>query len=234
MVARMTRKWSFMKITKHAQSCIILESNGSRIIIDPGKFIDEKEKLDTTKLGDFDAILITHEHSDHLSVEIIQNLLANNKKGEIQIIVNPASRSILEEVGISDIKTAVAGQEVEIGTFKIISTVSKHGPLPSGNEPPEVFGYIISDGNFAVYAPGDTIEIPENLKADIVLLPICGKVTMNEEEAAEASKILKPKIAIPIHMDNPIFPADADKFASLLKDTDIEVKILKNGEEIEV
>jgi L-ascorbate metabolism protein UlaG (beta-lactamase superfamily) len=53
-----------MKITKYPQSCLLLEKNGQRIVIDPGKFFAEKYSF--AELGEISAVLYTHRHGDHL------------------------------------------------------------------------------------------------------------------------------------------------------------------------
>ena len=88
-----------------------------------------------------------------------------------------------------------------------------------------------------IYHAGDTGLIPEfsNLtkeKIDVLLVPIGGKYTMDEEEAAQAAKIIKPKVVIPMHYNSAAYGindvnADPNKFKELLKGSGIEVIILK-------
>lgn len=227
-----------MKITKHSQSCFILESNGSRIIIDPGKYLIEKEGVDTTKLGDFDAILITHKHADHLEPKIIEDIVDNSNRVPL-VLLNTESRQVLLESANASIPSdkikTLKKEWLQIGNFKIIpNSYSQHGPLPNGQKPPKVIGYLINDGKTIVYHPGDTTMIDESSRPDIVLIPICGTVAFNIHEAKEALSKLNPKIAIPIHYDNSIFPADPQEFKQLMEDSGIEIKILDWGESIEV
>ena len=77
-------------------------------------------------------------------------------------------------------------------------------------------GFIIELEGKRIYHSGDTDLIPEmkNLgEIDIALLPVGGKYTMNAEEAAEAVKIIKPKIVIPMHYGSVVgSKKDAEKF----------------------
>ena len=63
---------------------------------------------------------------------------------------------------------------------------------------------------------------------DVALLPIGGKYTMNAEEAAEATKYIKPKAAVPYHYGDIVgSQSDAERFAKLAASC---AKILKPGE----
>jgi L-ascorbate metabolism protein UlaG (beta-lactamase superfamily) len=88
-----------MKITKYPQSCLLIEQNGKRILIDPGSLVTRK--YSAKDLLPIDAILITHEHSDHADPTLINELLDLTKvpvvgnqstAKELSPIVFPSSR----------------------------------------------------------------------------------------------------------------------------------------------
>ena len=91
-------------------------------------------------------------------------------------------------------------------------------------------GFVIEIGGKRIYYAGDTDETPEMdaLKnIDLALLPVGGTYTMNAAEAAEATKIFKPKQAIPYHWGDIVgSQSDADKFA---KSAACPVKVLSAG-----
>jgi len=58
---------------------------------------------------------------------------------------------------------------------------------------------------------------------------------MNIDEAVEALKIIKPKLAIPMHYNTlPQIKADPGEFAAKAEKAGFKVKVLKIDEEIEV
>jgi L-ascorbate metabolism protein UlaG (beta-lactamase superfamily) len=64
----------------------------------------------------------------------------------------------------------------------------------------------------------------EKINADIVILPVGGTYTMDINEAAKAVKLIKPKIAIPIHYGDIVGKAeDGQKFARLLPEIRVEI-----------
>ena len=55
-----------MKITRYYQSCLLVEEGSARILIDPSGA--EAERFDS--FGKLDAVLYTHEHSDHFDPDL--------------------------------------------------------------------------------------------------------------------------------------------------------------------
>lgn len=225
-----------MKITKHAQSCFSIETEkGSRILIDPGEYVfGGKETLTPDDFQNIDILIITHEHSDHFDIPNVKKIAENGKDIQIystEALVDKIAREIgLQPEALENVKS-IGG----LGSGKDITMTgipSVHGPLPSGNEPPKVCGVLIEEEDGpSFYDPGDSIVL--NSTADIIATPICGKVVLSIEEAKEQLLEKVPKIAIPIHYDNPAYPVDVKDFIEMMADTDIEAKFLKDGESYE-
>ncbi|HET6987492.1 MAG TPA: MBL fold metallo-hydrolase, partial [Kribbella sp.] len=57
-----------MKLTKFAHACVRLEKDGKVLLVDPGSF-SEPAAFERA-----DAILVTHEHQDHLDVDRVSAL----------------------------------------------------------------------------------------------------------------------------------------------------------------
>lgn len=60
-----------MQITKVGHCCMLIEEARSKIITDPGVWSD----LSLADLNNIDAVLITHEHSDHYNSKSIKNII---------------------------------------------------------------------------------------------------------------------------------------------------------------
>ncbi|MCM8758249.1 MAG: MBL fold metallo-hydrolase [Candidatus Omnitrophica bacterium] len=191
-------------------SSILIEMEGKNIYVDPWKI----------KQGKADLILITHSHYDHCSPEDV-NKIATEKTTII------ATSDSLEKITKGIKKTISPGTEIDLGWVKIVGVpaynINKQFHPKSNNW----VGYVIKFSDTSIYIAGDTDFIPEmkKIKADIVIVPVGGTYTMNAQEAASAVNTIKPKIAIPIHFGDIVgSKADAEKFASLVKD--VQVKIL--------
>jgi len=213
-----------MKITKHGQSCLLVETKSGKILIDPGSFVFNEEGLSADKFMDIDVMLFTHEHSDHFDIENVKKIIDANKS---KVIACATVCDALKQENIEiNIVEAEVGKSYDFDDFSVKVYKSTHGPLPTGAEPPEVIGFKIEEnGEKSMYSPGDTIELAET-GADLIAVPICGQVVLSIKEAKAELIEQKPEIAIPIHYDNPRFPVDVRDFVEAMKDTNVEVKAL--------
>jgi len=181
------------------------------IYIDPYQVADEKAEI----------IFITHSHFDHCDPASIRDLA-----DEKTIIVAPedcfAGLNIGKQVAIKE------GEEKELGEIKVKA-------VPAYNKDkrfhPRGFGlgYLLEIEGKKIYHAGDTDCIPEMAELkdiDLALLPIGGTYTMDEREAAEAVRLIKPKIVVPMHYGKLAeTPGDPIKFKNLVEEIS-EVRIL--------
>src|SRR3989338_10715567 len=116
-----------MLITHQGHSCVAIEKEGTKILIDPGKFaFDVNGKQPEDFIG-IKAILLTHEHADHTDPEIIAKILAVNP--ECTIYTNASIVKILGEEGIVA-QTLAPGSEATIGSLTVRAINCPHGALP--------------------------------------------------------------------------------------------------------
>ena len=62
-----------MKITKYDQSCMLIETNKKRILIDPGEINYNDDLLE--KWSNIDYIFVSHRHVDHCNVNAINKIV---------------------------------------------------------------------------------------------------------------------------------------------------------------
>lgn len=207
-----------LEITFIGHGTLILGFQGKVIHIDPWKNL-----TDYLQLPKADIILITHEHSDHLSIETIDII----KKEDTIIVLNEASfEQISQGVVMKNGNTQnIKGIEIEaVPAYNIVHKRDNGQPFhPKGKGN----GYVIKFAELTVYIAGDTENIPEmaDLKnVDIAFLPMNLPYTMTPEMVADAAGLISPKILYPYHFGN----TDTGKLIELLKDRkDIEIRIRK-------
>ncbi|MBN1645164.1 MBL fold metallo-hydrolase [Candidatus Woesearchaeota archaeon] len=170
-----------------------------------------------------DIILISHAHYDHFSREIVMKI-----RKQDTTIIGPAEVASQ----IDGCRTVVEGEEGILEKIKV--TIVPAYNTPDAPRPTHAkgtgVGFLIKTEGKTIYHAGDTSFIPEmkNIKADIVLLPVGGTYTMDAKQAAEAAKLINPKIAIPMHYGKIVGTKDdALLFKELVEESEINVKIME-------
>lgn len=213
-----------MKIKKLGHCCLIIEEQGRRIMIDPGKYstLQNDEK-------NIDFILITHQHSDHVHVESLKTVLSNNPN--VKIITNVSVGGILEKEGIA-CTPIQDGQNIELDNKLSIKGVGKLHKQVHPNIPQvEDVGFMLNDKFFY---PGDALHTP-NERAEIVAFPVAGS-WIKVGEVIDWLKELKPKTVIPVHdgiLNEYGLKAFLGNYQKIFTELGIELKILEIGKEEE-
>jgi L-ascorbate metabolism protein UlaG (beta-lactamase superfamily) len=192
-----------------------------------------------------DAVLISHAHQDHLDPPSLARL------GRATPLLVPAGvAGMLRRRRFRDIRELVPGDKVTIGALEIEATAADHpGTRPPTRIRVEALGYLVR-GSRTVYFAGDTGLFPGMARIgdqhiDVALIPIDGwgpKVEtghLDPAGAAEAVRLLRPRIAVPIHWGtyapfkrparDPV--ATVQAFASLVGET---ARVLAPGARLEV
>ena len=207
-----------LEITFIGHGTLMMEFSGKVIHVDPvGSYADY------TKLPKADLILITHEHGDHLDLNVIKTV----KKESTKVVLTKIGSEKYEGDAIME-----NGDSGEFASFKIdavpaynIKNVRGDGnpyhPKGDGN------GYVIQFGDKKVYVAGDTENIPEMAalkNIEIAFLPMNLPYTMTPEMVVKAAKLFNPKILYPYHFGN----TDTNELLELMKNqTETEVRIRK-------
>lgn len=217
-----------MKITKYPQSCLLVETKGKKILIDPGNLKYKEEYFDVW--NSVDIILITHKHIDHCNTEILEKINDNIKIYSTQEVQDANKTLNINIIKENDI--------IELDDIKVEVVHAVHGYQPllkGGKEIYENVGYIIDDGENRLYTTSDTICFKNDYKADILCVPVTGYgLTMSAFEAALYAKEVGATLTIPIHMDNLAFPPDYKFIEEMFNKYEVEYEILENEESIEI
>ncbi len=196
--------------------------DGAIVYIDPFKIAGVQEPGD--------ILLVTHEHFDHCNADDAKKVTSE----KTTVVTIPPCKNELAKLKVKEVKTVKPGDKLTVGNVSIEAVAAYN--LNKFREPGKPFhpkddadvGYVLTIGGVRIYHTGDSDFTPEmrNVKADIAFLPVSGTYVMTAEEAAEAAKAIRPKVAVPMHYGAIVgSEADANRFAKLVAGV-CEVKIL--------
>lgn len=205
-------------------------------------------------IGRVDYILITHTHNDHLgnAVDIAKKTGAKlvASFGVRQALAGyggfPLAQAGMEGMGDIGGKIKLPGTEVTVGFTPAVhgsaldATEGLAVPARSLQYGGEPGGFWISVQNGpTIYDAGDTDVFTDmanvNLfgPVDLMLVPIGDRFTMGPTRAAQAVKLVGPKMAAPMHYGtSPVFTGTPEAFEAALAKTapNVSMVLMKVGQ----
>lgn len=179
-----------MKITKFPQSCILVESKKTKILIDPGTVKFDEKFLKTWKKAD--AILITHRHSDHINAVVLEKL-------NVPIYSTKEVSKFYPNLKINIIKQK---DNFAIGNINIEVVKAVHGYTFSAGAISENVGFILDDWKKRLYVTSDTIGFKNDYKADVMFADVTAfDVSMNLWGTTKMMQQVGAKLLIVAHQD---------------------------------
>ena len=210
-------------ITWYAQSAFRIDVAGLRLYHDPFRIPDGEPTAD--------VILISHEHFDHCSPGDVARI---RDVHQTFVVANPTAANTRELV--PPIHVIRPGGDVQYGRLSIRAVPAynvnkfRSPGVPFHPREREHVGFICRAEGVTWYFAGDTDAIPEMAQfgpVDYAFLPVSGTYVMTAEEAAEAVRMLRPRVVIPMHYGAVVGSVeDARRLAVLVGDV-AEVRILE-------
>lgn len=219
-----------MKIYKYLHSCIVFEDQDFKLLVDPGMFSFAEGQVTTEMFSDVQAIIITHNHPDHLDTENLKKIVSLTKA---PVYTNAQVAQQLDEEGIQ--AELLTDGDFTIGPFKVQAFSVVHEPLLDAPVP-QMTALII---NGKVLHPVDSFEekMFRHEGIELLLLPIMAPFT-NELKVAEFADRLKPKQILAVHdgyVKDFFLNSRHNNYQKHFEKNDIKYIVLKNsGDSIEI
>ena len=189
-----------MKLTHLGHACLLVETDRARLLIDPGTMSD------FAAVRDLDAVLVTHQHPDHVDAARLGVLLAANPGA--QLVVDADSVSAVAGLPTEHV-VARPGDRLTFGG----STVDVVGGLHAavyGDVPDCTNAAYVVDGG-ALLHPGDSLFVAE-MDIDVLAVAVDGP-WLKLAEAVDYVRAVGPRVAVPIHEGE---TTDLGKYAGML------------------
>ena len=181
-----------MRITKYGHSCLHITEGSASILIDPGGFSQGFETL-----SGLTAVLLTHQHADHVDPKRLPLLLRGNPGATLY--ADADSVDVLAKEGITATPVS-SGDRLDVG-IPVEVFAGDHAVIHRDIPVIPNACYLI-DGR--LLHPGDSLTVLDR-PVEILALPTSAP-WMAVKEAVDYFRAVDPKAAIPIHdklMANP-------------------------------
>ncbi|MDF1705098.1 MAG: MBL fold metallo-hydrolase [Aeromicrobium sp.] len=177
-----------MQITRFGHAAVLVESSGRRILVDPGVFSSPA----VFELDHLDAVVVTHQHPDHLDRDRVGVLVAANP--EALLLADPMSAG---ELG-GPWQAHTDGDRHEVGDLVLRGAGRQHAEiLPSLPIVDNVGLVVTAPGEPTFFHPGDSYATtPEDV--DVLALPL-GAPWAKVSETVEFLQRIAPRVAFPVH-----------------------------------
>jgi L-ascorbate metabolism protein UlaG (beta-lactamase superfamily) len=169
---------------------VLVADGNNRLLVDPGHFSDQ------SALALAAAVLITHDHFDHLDPAALAAHMAIQPMVEVWAPAH--SHRLLVDAGadVDRLHLVAPGDTFSAGGFSVQAFGGDHAVMFADVPCSQNVGYVI-DGDLV--HPGDSFAaLPSGVSARVLLLPVSAP-WLTVDDVVTFARALNPEIAIPIH-----------------------------------
>jgi L-ascorbate metabolism protein UlaG (beta-lactamase superfamily) len=190
-----------MQLTHLGHACLLVETDKARLLIDPG--VDSS----FADVRDLDAVLVTHQHPDHIDVAGLSSLLAANPNAALYV----DSDTVTAVAGLPAHTVARPGDRLSIAGSAVDVVGDLHAAVYKDIPGCTNVGYLIDDG--ALLHPGDSF-VSVDQDVDVLAVAIDAP-WLKMSESIDYVHATGPRVAVPIH-EAGATAEEVDKYCGML------------------
>ena len=178
-----------VKISRFGHAAVLVETAGTRLLIDPGVF----SPPEAFALEGLDGIVVTHQHPDHLDAARIGGLLEHNP--DAMLLCDPETADVIEHGSWT---SHGHDDEATVGSLTVRGVGTRHAEIL--HQLPRVTntGVLVSAaGEPTLFHPGDSYEhVPDGVT--VLALPLTAPWARIADTVSFAEQV-SPATLFPIH-----------------------------------
>ncbi|MEZ0363119.1 MBL fold metallo-hydrolase [Mycobacterium sp. pUA109] len=204
-----------MQLTHFGHSCLLADFHHTTVLFDPGNFSHGFEGI-----SGLSAILITHQHPDHVDTARLPALLAANP--DAALYADPQTAAQLG----APWQAVQVGDEFRVGELTVRGVGGRHAVIHPEIPVIDNISYLVGDdGHRARFMhPGDALFVPDE-PVDVLATPAAAP-WMKIAEAVDYLRAVAPTRAVPIHQGIIAPDARGIYHGRLAEMTDTEFQVL--------
>ncbi len=173
-----------MNITKREHACLVVEQDGASLVIDPGSFTAP------FAVEGLSAIVVTHEHADHVTREHLDRLLAD-AAGAVELF---APAGVVAAHPDYHWQIVDGGDMRAAGPFALAFFGGHHATIHRSIPIVDNVGVFV---NATLYYPGDSFTVPTG-EVPVLAVPASAP-WLKIGEVMDYIDAVKPRHAFPTH-----------------------------------
>jgi len=179
-----------VQLTRLGHAALLVETPSARLLIDPGIYTEDWHEV----VG-LDAVLVTHQHPDHVDAANLAGLLAGNRSA--RLVTEAAVAPLLAEHGL-DAEVAAPGANFALAAVRVDVVGGLHAVIHQRIPRVGNVGYVVSEPDGPrLFHPGDAYDtVPAGV--DVLALPLAAPWA-SAAATADFLTAVAPAEAVPIH-----------------------------------
>lgn len=177
-----------MRLTKHGHSCLRVQDGDATILLDPGAF-STPDVADMTGLS---AVLITHQHADHVDPDLLARLAAGNPQAVL--VLDPDTAEQNSGDGFAEVRVLRDGETTDLVGLSVGGVGSRHATIHPDIPGISNTGYLLGG---RLLHPGDALTLPD-LEVEFLAVPAVAPWS-KLSETVDYVRAVRPRFAFPIH-----------------------------------
>ncbi|AEG44330.1 MBL fold metallo-hydrolase [Isoptericola variabilis] len=218
-----------MRLTSYGHSCVRLDGGATRVVVDPGTYADAAGALEGAT-----AVLVTHEHPDHVDTGALVPAL--HADPALEVWGTHGAVALLTGAGAPERVHAVApGETLQLADARVTVGGGLHAVIHPRLERIENRTYLVELDGAVVHHPGDSFDLPPG-SVDVLLVPVAAP-WLKLAEAVDHTLAASARLVVPVH-DAPLSEVGHGLVAKFLDTARLggehEYRRLRAGESLDV